>query len=176
MNEDPVRWKLYAEATRLWVPVVISLCAISLTVFQAMTTRRHARLSVQPRIEWHIAEDAVSGTIKLSLSNVGFGPGVLRDLAFVVDGDPIPADGLDACKELSRRIGRSDETAWDTDCFASNRDFVLRPGDSVAIYSSRPVAALAGKDHTAQLVDYRRFAASATYCSFYEDCWKLAPE
>ena len=74
MNEGPVRWKLYAEAFRLWFPLVISLCAISLTVFQAMSTRRHARLSVQPRIEWRISEDAVPGILELSLANVGFGP------------------------------------------------------------------------------------------------------
>ena len=41
------------------------------------------------------------------------------------------------------------------------------------IYASAPVAALADTDHAADLVDYRRFGASATYCSFYEDCWQL---
>jgi hypothetical protein len=174
MNQgDPVRWKLYAEAVRLWIPIVVSLCAISLTVFQAMTTRRHARLSVQPRIEWRITEDATRGTIELSLANVGFGPGTLRGLAFVIDGQPIPAVDLEACQEVSRRIGRHDEAKWDTRCFANAHDYVLRPGDTATIYASAPVAALADTDHAADLVDYRRFGASATYCSFYEDCWQL---
>ena len=137
-----------------------------------MNTRRHARLSVQPRIEWRILEDAVPGTLDLALTNVGFGPGVLRNVAFVLDGAAIPAVDLDACKEVARRIGREDDD-WDTHCFASDGDYVLRPGDTVSIFSSRPVEALAARDHSAELVDYRRFAASATYCSFYEDCWKL---
>jgi hypothetical protein len=45
MPEDR-RWKLWAEAVRLWVPIVVSLCAIGLTVFQARATMRHMRLSV----------------------------------------------------------------------------------------------------------------------------------
>jgi hypothetical protein len=176
MNEGPVRWKLYAEAMRLWIPIVVSLCAISLTIFQAMSTRRHARLSVQPRIEWRISEDARLGTLELSLTNVGFGPGAIRDAAFVVDGEALPAVSLEACREVSKRIGRDDEETWDTYCFASDRDYVLRPGETVALFSSRPTAAHAGEDHSAAVVDYRRLAASATYCSFYEECWKLEPE
>jgi hypothetical protein len=170
--ENSPRWKLWAELVRMWVPVVISVCAISLTIFQALSTRRHARLSVQPRIDWRIIEDAVPGTVELSLANVGFGPGVIRDLAVVIDGEAIPAVDLDACLEVSRRIGR-DGDAWDTHCIAIADEYVLRPGETVAIYSSRPIAAHAGEGHTAALVDYRRFGARATYCSFYEDCWML---
>ncbi|HRO11739.1 hypothetical protein, partial [Amaricoccus sp.] len=95
---------------------------------------------------------------------------------FVVDGETIPATGLEACQEVSRRLGRESAEAWDTHCFAGRRDYVLRPGDGLAIFSSRPVAARAGEDHSAALVDFRRLAATATYCSFYDECWQLAPE
>ena len=123
-----------------------------------------------------IIEDAVPGTLDLSLTNVGFGPGTVRDLIFHVDGDPIPATDLEACKEVARRIGRASDADWDTRCFVSRRDYVLRPGDTITIFSSRPTAARAAEDHSAELVDYRRLAATATYCSFYEDCWQLARE
>ena len=56
-----MRWKLWAEAFRLWVPILVSLCAICLTVFQAMSTRRHTRLSVQPRLDWRIIETRPGG-------------------------------------------------------------------------------------------------------------------
>ena len=73
----------------------------------------------------------------------------------------------------SRRRIASRGARWDIRCFANAHDYVLRPGDTATIYASAPVAALADTDHAADLVDYRRFGASATYCSFYEDCWQL---
>ena len=177
MNEGrSVRWKLYAEAFRVWLPVVLSLCAISLTVFQAMSTRRHARLSVQPRIEWRVGADAVSCTLDITLANVGFGPGVLSGIAIVVDGEAIPAVDLAACRQVTERIGRAVEADWDTHCFANRRDYVRRAGDTVSIFASRPAAARAGEDHSAALVDFSRLAVTATYCSFYQDCWPLEAE
>jgi hypothetical protein len=173
MGPEGPRWKLYAEGFRLWFPIVISACAISLTIFQAIATRRHTRLSVQPRVDWRIEEDAASGTIALTLVNMGFGPAVISDLAFVIDDKPIPANGPDACNEVSRMIGRDGEV-WDTACFSNENEYVLRPGDSVMIYGNRPAPAHPAGDHSADLVDYRRFAASGTYCSFYEDCWQIS--
>ena len=53
--------------------VVISLCAISLTVYQAMATRRHQRLGVQPRLEVNVAASRDGGLVS-KLVNNGFGP------------------------------------------------------------------------------------------------------
>lgn len=174
-DEKPPGWKHRAESFRLWFPLLISICAISLTVFQAMHARRHTRLSVQPRLEMRITMDTESGTFALSLANVGFGPGILRDVAFVIDDDTIPAISLAACQEVARRLGRDPDAAWDANCFASDREFVLRAGETVPLLVSKPTAAHEGDDHTADIVDYTRVSASATYCSFYEECWKLEP-
>lgn len=174
-QQDP-RWKLVAEAVRIWLPVVISVCAISLTVFQAISTRRHTRLSVQPRVDWRIEQDALTGTVVLSLVNVGFGPALINDLAFVIDGEPIPATGPEACAEIDRRVERAEDARWDMACFTHQGDYVLRPGESAIIYASRPAPAHAGLDHSAALIDYRRFGATGRYCSFYEDCWTIGAE
>ena len=177
MNEDPVRWKLYAEATRLWIPVVISLCAISLTIFQAMTTRRHARLSVQPRIEWRIAENAVPGTLDLSLTNVGFGPGVLRDLAFVVDGEPDPRrrprrlQGALPPHRPQRRDGLGHRLLRQQPRLRAPRPATASRSTPAARSRHSPTRTTAPSSSTT--------AASPPpprYCSFYEDCWKLAPD
>ena len=162
-----------AEAVRAWVPIVISICAISMTIFQAMATRRHMRLSVQPRVDWRIEEDAGAGTVILSLANVGFGPAVVSDLAFVIDGEAVRATGPEACAEVDGRIGRGDAERWDTACFSNIGEYVLRPGDTVVIYGNRPAPAHADEDHAASRVDFRRFGATARYCSFYEECWSL---
>ena len=52
-------------------------------------------------------------------------------------------------------------------------EHVLRPGDSVIVYGSRPDEALAGQDHQQDEIDFRKIAADARYCSFYEECWQL---
>lgn len=175
MEPEGVRWKLYLEAVRAWIPIVISVCAISFTIYQGMLSRRHTKLSVQPRVDWRIEEDLASGTLALSLVNVGFGPAIVRDIAVVVDGEPVATDSLEACQEIARRIGRGDPARWDLSCFAEPDEHVLRPGDAVVIFGSRPTQAHAAEDQTASVVDYRRLGARARYCSFYEDCWDLPP-
>jgi len=167
-----VRWKLFAETFRIWLPVVISVCAISLTIFQAMATRRHTRLSVQPRVDWRIEQISEAGSVIVSLANLGFGPAIISDVTLMFDGEPLgPADPA-TCDEMDRRLGR-DGDAWDTACFTITGEYVLRPGDSVVIYGSRPDETLAGQDHTKDEIDFRRVSADARYCSFYEDCWQV---
>ncbi|HVL20555.1 MAG TPA: hypothetical protein VM422_06165, partial [Amaricoccus sp.] len=129
---NEVRWKLYAEAVRTWLPLVISACAISLTIYQAYNTRRHTRLSVQPRLDWTI-DVTPDGGINYSLLNNGFGPAILRSLNLRLDGEVVGPDGPATCGEIDRRLGRGGD-AWDTGCFDMEGDFVIRPGNGVVVY------------------------------------------
>jgi hypothetical protein len=171
MDPQGARWKLWAEAFRLWLPIVLSLCAISLTVFQAVSTRRHTRLSVQPRIDWRVEQDSDARSITFSLVNVGFGPAVIKEASLHFDGEALGPLGLATCAELDRRLGR-DGDAWDAACVAMDGDYVLRPGDTILLYGSRPSPANAG-GHPADETDVGRVSADARYCSFYDDCWRL---
>ena len=103
----------------------MSLCAISLTVFQAAATRRHMRLSVQPRLGWLVNVDD-RGAITYSLINNGFGPAVLTELTMLVDGEPVGPDGPATCAEVDRRLGREGD-AWDTACFDMEEDLWSAP-------------------------------------------------
>ncbi len=163
------------EIVRLWVPIIVSLSAIGLSVYQGAATRRHARLSVQPRVEWRIHEDAGAGTLELSLVNVGFGPAVLSDVAVIVDGQKIAMKDLDACAEVGHRIAR-EHGAWDSQCFVNPDEYVLGSNDTVLVFGSKPIAAHAGEDHSGALVDYRRLGVTADYCSFYDECWQVRVE
>jgi hypothetical protein len=100
---DRVRWKQLAEAARTWLPIVVSLCAISLTIFQAYSTRRHARLSVQPRLDW-TANLGPDGGIIHRLLNVGFGPAILDELQLALDGKVVGPDGPATFAEIDRRL------------------------------------------------------------------------
>jgi hypothetical protein len=167
-----VRWRLYAEAFRAWVPIVVSLCAISLTVFQAMATRRHMRLGVQPRLDVTL-ELGRGGDMTYRLVNDGFGPAVLKRLDYMLDGEVVGPDGPATCAEIDRRLGRDDDAAWETACFDIEGDYVIRAGDAVVIYASHRVEGAAGLDRPLTPEEYLRFGAAGEYCSFYEECWSL---
>lgn len=173
MDAGGVRWKLFAEAVRAWLPIVVSLCAISLTVFQAYSTRRHTRLSVQPRLDWTV-NLGPDGGIAYRLANVGFGPAILRELQLELDGEVVGSDGPATCAEVDRRLGREGD-AWDTACFDMEGEFVLRAGDSVVVYESRRAATAPAPSGAAPLGpdDYLRLMPAGRYCSFYEECWAL---
>jgi hypothetical protein len=170
---NEVRWKLYAETVRTWLPIVISVCAISLTIFQAYSTRRHTRLSVQPRLDWTV-NLGPDGGIAYSLVNDGFGPAILQSLNLELDGEVVGPDGPATCAEIDRRLGREGE-AWDTACFDMEGDFVIRAGNSVVVYESRRAAAAPDPAGATPLApeDYLRLMPEGRYCSFYDDCWTL---
>jgi hypothetical protein len=168
---NEVRWKLFAEVVRAWLPIVISLCAISLTIYQAYNTRRHTRLSVRPRLDWSVQVDR-HGEVTYALVNDGFGPAVLTGITLLVDGEPIGPDGPATCVEINRRLAREAD-AWETSCFDMEGDFVLRPGDSVTVYGSRRVEGAPGLGRPLGPEEYLRVTAEGRYCSFYEECWPL---
>ncbi len=174
MDPEPerTRLRLFAEAFRLWAPIVVSLCAIGLTLFQAAQTRRHARLSVQPRLEWRVETDS-AGTLGYSLVNNGFGPAVLTDLTLAVDGTPVGPDGLETCGRIAALLGRSDPARWETHCFDKEGDLVIRAGDRITIFASRAVPGSPATEPPPAREDYLRVTASGRYCSFYDECWPL---
>lgn len=168
---DSTRWKLYAELFRAWVPIVVSLCAISLTVFQAWSTRKHTRLSVQPRLDWSV-QVSEGGGVTYTLANNGFGPAILTRLDLRVDGEVVGPDGPATCAEIDRRLGREGPD-WDTACFDMVDDFVIRAGSGVLVYSSLPAPGAPGIDAPPAPEQYLRLRPEARYCSFYDDCWTL---
>jgi len=168
---NEVRWKLYAEGVRTWLPLVISVCAISLTIYQAYNTRRHTRLSVQPRLDWSVEIDG-DGQVTYGLVNNGFGPALLTELTLLVDGAPVGPDGPATCAEIDRLLGREGD-AWDTNCFDMEGEFVLRPADRVTVYASRKTEGAPGLDRPLAPEEYLRVTAEGRYCSFYEECWPL---
>jgi hypothetical protein len=73
--------------------VVISICALLLTMYQAWATRKHNRLSVQPRLTTHLrierdaAEEGITRVIA-TLSNSGLGPAIIKSFEMLVNDKP----------------------------------------------------------------------------------------
>lgn len=80
-------------------PLIISACALGLTIQQSLSTRRHNRLSVQPRLATAVNEETITNQpnqpkvnlFKYTLFNNGLGPAVIEDFKFLIDGIPIEA-------------------------------------------------------------------------------------
>lgn len=173
MDPDNTRWKLWAEVVRLWLPVLISVCAISLTIFQATLARRHARLSVQPRLEWRVAQDDDAGTFALSLVNGGIGPAITSNVELVFDGRVLGPIGPETCEALDRALGH-DGPDWETACVRLPSENVIRPGESMVIYGTRPDQSNTREQPLAPVVDLLpKIEARARYCSFYGECWQM---
>lgn len=168
---DRTRWKLYAEAFRLWLPIVLSLCAMSLTIYQASVMRRHQRLSVTPHLALNVSVTR-EGNLVYTLANVGFGPAVLKDIAFTIDGKPIGPDGLETCAKVDAALSRG-APDWDTGCFDKAGDFVIPAGAEETIYASTRAPASTLPPVPPRSEEYLRFGVVGNYCSFYDDCWKL---
>lgn len=172
MDDGGVRWRLYAEAFRIWLPVVVSLCAISLTIYQANATRRHNRLAVQPRVDVRIDIDGKTGEVEIAMVNVGIGPAIVTEVTLIEGGLRFDREDFAACTTLDDRLGRTGED-WDTECFLMDGDYVLRPGDSALLYASRRVEGRTPPP-PATPDDFDDLEVDLRYCSFYEECWRAS--
>ena len=144
-----------------------------LTVFQAMSTRRHARLSVQPRLDWSVAVGG-HGELSYSLVNVGFGPAILKRLELRARRRRrVGPDGPATCAEIDRRLGRERRRLATRRCFDMEGELVHPPGD-IGRRLRQPARRRRAwprriRPRPDELPAARRPRGS--YCSFYDDCW-----
>lgn len=169
--DEEVRWRLTGEFLRAWLPIILSICAISLTAYQASATRRHNRLSVQPRVDWQVKVD-LRGSATYKLVNKGFGPAMLREITLLVDGKAVGPDGVVTCQRISALLGR-DGPDWETRCLEVEGDYILRAGEDVLVYESRLKDGAPALNTPLDRRDYMRVTVKGRYCSFYEDCFRL---
>jgi len=54
--------------------VIIAVISIAIGVWQGIETRRHYRLSVQPRLDLYYSQDYVNKTVQYLIRNNGLGP------------------------------------------------------------------------------------------------------
>lgn len=88
------------------VELVLSICAIFLTVYQAVLTRRHNRLSVRPHLVWDIAKiwNKSSVEARFSLHNKGIGPAIIKDRYFLLDERRFDGDVSDEVHSLAHSL------------------------------------------------------------------------
>ena len=72
----------------IYASFIVSLCAIGLTIWQALVSRRHNRLSVRPHIisRWGKRRENEGTYFTYELMNVGLGPAMVEEFSLNVPG------------------------------------------------------------------------------------------
>lgn len=86
--------ELIANLAQQYAALFVSICALLLTINQAVMTRRHNKLTVRPHLTSftdRILHPEITGVtqVKLTLSNNGVGPAVIRSYEPMLDGQPL---------------------------------------------------------------------------------------
>jgi len=89
-----------ADLAREYSALLISICALFLTISQAKATRKHNRLTVRPHLATYTdnsasPEHAGIRIIEVRITNSGLGPAIIKTFELLLDGVPIKADEPD---------------------------------------------------------------------------------
>lgn len=145
--------------------VVIGVCALLVSLYEARLMRQEQRSSVLPIVELgrsHYVTDDETGTDRWRLSthasNVGIGPARIQDFRVTVDGKPYRTWG----SAMEALIGVGD----------------IRYGQSTingrTIPADRDVTMfdLSDRQHSAAIVrEFHRLDFEACFCSVFDECW-----
>lgn len=167
-NSPPPKPRLSAE---MWVAVsavLVGVCALLVSLYEAQLMRQEQRSAVLPILELsrshYTRSDAAQTQWRLSMQveNVGIGPARIQDFRVTVDGQPHPT-WASAIQALLRR------------------DVAVNYGQSTI--NGRTVPAdrmitmfdLDSTELTQEIVaEFDRLDFSACYCSVFDECWRAS--
>lgn len=97
------------------VSIIIALCALFVTAYEAWSTRRHNKLSVKPHITTFTyrhrnsnkspsGETILTGTILIELLNNGLGPAVIQDFKVLLDNNDTGIKNIEDAETMSTRL------------------------------------------------------------------------
>lgn len=90
----------------LWptlVPVLISILALSLTIWQGWMTRKHNRLSTKPFLDfsWQLNSEF---QLSCELKNLGLGPALIQKVRYFIEGEEIVIEGRHSYQLLFAKL------------------------------------------------------------------------
>lgn len=109
---------------------VVSLVAISLTIWEGIATRRHNRLSVRPYIISRKTRDWSPKGMRYRyvLSNTGLGPAIVRELSLTVKGEKVT--GEDPAAEVVKRCCGAAGLKYEVNSSSEpSPGYCLKPGE-----------------------------------------------
>lgn len=145
-----------------WIPILVGLCALMLTVYGGCEDRRFKRLSVRPELDLTpLFEKDWNGWV---MRNNGLGPARVRWFRVSVDGQP-KKDWVQVKTALPLPRGQFTFTN-------PYPDTIVRQGERVPLFGfPGNYPALGALQKAAG-----RVQMSICYCSLYEDCWRASSD
>lgn len=142
-----------------WVGVVIAVCALGGSLYNAYLDRQYKRLSAQPHLEMGF-RTTQNGT-GWTLGNFGLGPAVVQWFAAYVD-DNYQLNWEDIEKILGGPGG-----PFEVGTVVPGQYLLPGPVPGKLFWVSSP-------ERSAIIAaNYRRVRLEACYCSIYDECWKV---
>ena len=162
-----------ADLAREYAALLVSICALFLTISQAMATRKHNRLTVRPHLATYTdnkadLERAGVRIIKIEITNSGLGPAIIKTFEPLLDGEPLKADDPDDLFPVVRKTIPAN--LIDDECHIT----VLRPGhvlanDEVVTIAHLAIVPTIHDDPKALKEALDRFHIRVRYESGYEE-------
>ncbi len=92
-----------------YAALVVSICALVLTISQANATRRHNKLMIRPHLTSFTDQSPAPGMagvtlIKMALSNNGIGPAVIKSYEPLLDGQPLDPTKGDELLAVAKQV------------------------------------------------------------------------
>lgn len=146
--------------------LIVSLCAIGLTLQQGWAARKHNRISVKPKLTTFSEKKSVQNKqdlimYQITLSNHGLGPAFIESFEFLIDGKPIKSEEP---SEIYKTIKNATKLQLDDHLWTIG---VLRKEHVMGKDTSEIIAQVAFIQNDSAIEDLKRFHARVVYKSAY---------
>lgn len=150
--------------------ILVSACALFLTIYQAMAARKHNRITVRPHlttfIDKHSSPD--SRRVDVTLSNNGLGPAVIKSFEPLFNGSPTGATDSKSLEHfVADNLGLQIHPSPSYFSFL-NPGYIMAADSEMKIASFAVVMSLSMKDEAIQSA-LSQFEIRITYQSLYEE-------
>lgn len=149
--------------------VLVSLCALFLTIQSNRGMKEHNRLSVKPRLTTSTFKNLVMDgdtralKVQVTLSNVGLGPAVVKSWEIFLDGMPAQVDSSEDVRTLLQRAAPVIQLGPTLSYMKLNKGSALAVGATIEIVACTILNP--SQDINKQL---ERFTIRVCYESLYE--------
>ena len=151
------KWYRQPEMIVALSAVIISMCALFATVFQAYLERQSQHLSVWPRLELRVR---TGSDFEILISNNGIGPAIVKSLKVSVDDEPVKSWH----STVQKLTGEEPQVAQ----INSIQTSVIPPGTETLMLHIE-------KGSSAEIFhqNYKRLDVEVCYCSVFDECWLI---
>ena len=151
--------------------VIVASCAIIISIWQGMVSRKHNRMSVRPHLTtWRHSEPS-KGYYQVDLINNGIGPALIEKFCVTIDGKVLPGIELDVI-EMAVKI-LFPNTLYTLSKAYVGSGYAMAPKERCTILSVQFMGNTVPSLETVEHALLRRADLEITYTSFYGEKFKL---